>query len=181
MTKKANLPPLKPLPVPTTEAACNALIQQLGVEQRESARKAVDRDEEIASLKASYDRQIAAHEAEADRLVAAVYGYCEAHRDELTDGEKRKSFRFAAGTVSWRNRPASVTLRNIEKIIEHCLGSKRLTERFLRVKHEVNKEAMLADPETAKTIKGVKIASAGEDFAVEPFQAKPTDAARAAE
>jgi phage host-nuclease inhibitor protein Gam len=40
------------------------------------------------------------------------------------------------------------------------------------VKEEVNKEALLAEPEIAGTVAGVSIGSPGEDFIVEPFEAE---------
>ncbi len=41
---------------------------------------------------------------------------------------------------------------------------------FFRVKEEVNKEAMLADPDKARLVSGVTIRSAGEDFIIEPAE-----------
>lgn len=40
----------------------------------------------------------------------------------------------------------------------------------LRVKEEVNKEAMLAEPDVARTVAGVTVGSAGEDFVIKPFE-----------
>jgi phage host-nuclease inhibitor protein Gam len=41
--------------------------------------------------------------------------------------------------------------------------------RFVRTREEPDKEAMLAEPDVARAVPGVRIASAGEDFVIEPF------------
>ena len=42
--------------------------------------------------------------------------------------------------------------------------------RFIRVKEEVNKEAMLNEPELAATVAGVTIKTGVEDFVITPFE-----------
>ncbi|KKT96721.1 MAG: Mu-like protein prophage FluMu host-nuclease inhibitor protein gam, partial [Parcubacteria group bacterium GW2011_GWA2_45_15] len=55
----------------------------------------------------------------------------------------------------------------VESILE-SLKSLKL-KRFIRTKEEIDKEAMLKEPETAKTVKGVSISQHEE------FVAKPTE------
>jgi phage host-nuclease inhibitor protein Gam len=92
--------------------------------------------------------------------------WCEANRQALTAEGKVKFHDFGTGQVKWRLRPASVSIRGVETVIEACksLGLKK----FIRTKEELNKEAMLADQDRARTIAGVTIKSAGEDFVIEP-------------
>jgi len=171
MTKKADG---RRFGIPTTHDDCNLAIQLLGNEQRRIVELTAERDTQLASLKASYDRQIAEVEARAEALTDGIQEFCEVRRRELTGDGRKKSFRFAAGEVAWRNRPPSVTVRRVQAAIEFCLAEKGLLK-FLRTKHKINKDALRDDPETAATIPGVKIGSAGEDFYVEPFEPKPTD------
>lgn len=42
--------------------------------------------------------------------------------------------------------------------------------RFIRTKEEVNKEAMLNEPELAATVAGVTIKTGVEDFVITPFE-----------
>ena len=42
--------------------------------------------------------------------------------------------------------------------------------RFIRTKDEVNKEAMLNEPELAATVAGVSVIKGKEDFAITPFE-----------
>ena len=44
--------------------------------------------------------------------------------------------------------------------------------RFVRVKNEANKEAMLAEPDAVRGIAGISIVTGVEDFTVVPFEAK---------
>ena len=95
--------------------------------------------------------------------------WCEANRKELLDGDS-KTVKFGNGEVAWRNRPPSVTLRGVEAIIEWCKRHRGFLS-FLRIKAEVNKDAMLANPKMAAKIPGVKIVSGIEDFIVTPLSA----------
>ncbi len=97
-----------------------------------------------------------------------VQTWCEANRNSLTNDGKVKFHDFGTGQVKWRMRPASVSMRGVEAIIAACkkLGFKK----FIRTKEEVNKEAMLAEPDKARLVTGVTIKSAGEDFEIAPLE-----------
>ena len=98
----------------------------------------------------------------------AVQAWCESRRDELTLNGKTKTGTFNTGEVQWRQRPPSVGIRGTESVIEslHTLG----LVRFIRTKEEVNKEAMLNEPELAATVAGVTIKTGVEDFVITPFE-----------
>lgn len=146
------------------EEAANA-IETIGAAARELERLKLDLQEHIAGIKAAF-------ESEAQPLVeglaattAALRAYCERHRDRLVK-EGTKQIHFPTGVVQWRELPPSVAIRKADEVIAACraLG----LDQFLRQKTEVDKEAMLAAPETARTIAGVTIRSPGEQFYVKP-------------
>lgn len=58
-------------------------------------------------------------------------------------------------------------VRGADQVIEQ-LRSFGL-DRFIRIKEEVNKEAVLAEPDSVIVVKGITIAQS-EDFVVEPFE-----------
>jgi len=58
----------------------------------------------------------------------------------------------------------------VEAIIEGCKVAG--LEKFIRVKEEINKDAMLAEPDQAMKVPGVTIKSGGEDFIIEPLELK---------
>lgn len=97
-----------------------------------------------------------------------MQGYCEAHRDELTDGGRVKTASLITGEVQWRQRPPSVSVRGAESVIETL---KRLgLSRFVRTKEEVNKEAILNEPDNVRGVAGLNIVTGVEDFVITPFE-----------
>ncbi|WP_320200515.1 host-nuclease inhibitor Gam family protein [Agrobacterium sp. rho-13.3] len=120
----------------------------------------------LAGEKFEADTAMMAEElAEHERGVQA---WCEANRMILTNNDKVKFHDFGTGSVRWRSLPASVSIRGGEVVLEalKALGLKA----FIREKEEINKEAMLNDPDTARKVAGVTIKSEGEVFAIEPLE-----------
>ena len=155
-------------PVPQTMTEANAFIQRIGQAQRERDRIQAEMNDRLADIKAEYEAKAQPFKAEIEERTKGVLTFCEANRDELTRGGKVKFHRFPAGEVNWRRRPPKVGIRGVATVIER-LKALKLT-RFLRVKEEINKEAMLAEPDVAGSVDGVKIGSEGEDFVILPFE-----------
>jgi phage host-nuclease inhibitor protein Gam len=126
-------------------------------------------NEALANTKHLYEVRNKDLKDEIEARAKGLETWAAAHRSELTRDGRQKTARFAAGEVSWRNRPARVTLRNIKDLIPRIVGL-GLADLFIRTKYEINKEAMLANPEMASSIEGVSIGSGGEDFVVKPFE-----------
>jgi phage host-nuclease inhibitor protein Gam len=61
-----------------------------------------------------------------------------------------------------------VSVRGVEAVIE-ALNRLGLS-RFVRVKEELNKEAILNEPEAVKGVAGLSIKSGVEDFVIQPFE-----------
>ena len=70
--------------------------------------------------------------------------------------------------MSWRLRPPSIRIRSQEAVLE-ALRTLGLT-RFVRVKEEVNKDAMLAEADIAATVAGVTVVKGVEDFVITPHE-----------
>lgn len=152
--------------VPQTVEEVNRAIAEIGVCQRERDRIQADMNDALAAQREAWESQAKPYADRIKELTAGVQAWCEAHRDQLTDHGKTKTARLAAGEVSWRMRPPSVTVRGAELVIE---GLRRLgLGRFVRTKEEVNKEAVLAEPEVATQVVGLSI-SQREDFVVKPW------------
>lgn len=152
--------------VPQTLPEVNRDIAAIGVAQRERDRIRADMNDALAAQREMWEAQAKPYANQIKELTAGVQLYCEAHRSELTQSNKVKTAKLASGEVSWRTRPPSVTVRGAEMVIE---GLKRIgLERFVRVKEEVNKEAILAEPEVAQQVRGISITQ-GEDFIVKPW------------
>ncbi len=156
--------------VPDNRIEVADAIARIGQAQRERLRIQAKMNDRLAEVKEEYEHIARPWNEEIENLAKGVQIFCETYRLSLTRDGKVKFHRFASGEISWRKRPPKVNLRGIAAIIGRlrALG----LERFIRTKEEVNKEAMLAEPEVAASIEGVKIGSAGEDFVITPAETK---------
>ncbi|MDX9862179.1 MAG: host-nuclease inhibitor Gam family protein [Rhodospirillales bacterium] len=153
------------IPAPQSRDECSAAIARLGTLQRERQRIEADMNDRLAEIKDACEGRAKPIGDEIGALARAIQAFCEANRASLA-GEKVKYHRFAAGAINWRRRPPKVTVRGAATVIA---ALRRLgLDRFIRVKEEVNKEAMLAEPEVASGVAGVSIGSEGEDFVITP-------------
>ena len=143
-------------------------IKEIGDLNRELERLAIEQNDRLAAITEEYAPKMNAIKEKIAPKQDAVQAWCESRRDELTLNGKTKTGTFNTGEVQWRQRPPSVGIRGTESVIEsfHTLG----LVRFIRTKEEVNKEAMLNEPELAATVAGVTIKTGVEDFVITPFE-----------
>lgn len=174
MTKKSKTTGAN-LPVPQDDSAAREVVREIGDLNREVVRIEAEMNDKIAALQQEYGERVAPLREAAQAKTEGLKMFCEVNRDRLTKGNKVKFHRFATGEISWRLRPAKVTIRGKDTVIE-AIKAARLGRKFLRVKEDINKEAMLEDRATAQAISGVTIGSDGEDFIVEPFETELKEA-----
>lgn len=164
-TRIKNPAPLYPVPQNRDEA--NEAIAKIGIAQRERARIQADMNDALATVKQRFEEEAKPFNAQIEAMFQGVQTWCEANRTELTKGGKVKFANFPAGEIKWRMRPPKVTLRAVDTVLETL---KRLgLNRFIRIKEEPNKEAMLAEPKALEGLAGVKFEQ-GEDFVIVPFE-----------
>jgi len=156
-------------PVPQNREEARDYILRIGKHQNERKRIEATMNDQIQKVKDKYQALAAPHAEQIAELSKGVQVYCEAHRDELTNGGKRKSADLGAGEIQWRTRPPKVSLRNIPGVIE-ALKALGLLQ-FLRTKEEINKEAILAEPDAVEHVKGISITQ-GEDFVIKPHESE---------
>ncbi|MCA1492723.1 host-nuclease inhibitor Gam family protein [Ensifer sp. NBAIM29] len=144
-------------------------IGRIGALRREIAARKAEADEAARKIGEKLESNIAAAAAELAEHEKGVQTWCEANRLALTNDGKVKFHEFGTGRVNWRSRPPKVSIRGVEAVIE-AVKALGLKGKFLRVKEELNKDAMLADADTARKIAGVTISSEGEDFVIEPLE-----------
>lgn len=154
--------------VPQTRDDAAADIRKIGDIQRQFARQAASMNDAIAEITHVHQPLLDAMGEQIKTLQEGVQGYCEAHRIELTDGGKVKTANLVTGEVQWRQRPPSVSVRGAESVIDTL---KRLgLDRFVRNKPEVNKEAILNEPDAVRGVAGLSIVTGVEDFVITPFE-----------
>lgn len=143
-------------------------IKEIGDLSREHTRLTTEMNDKIGATSEQYAPQLKSLEKEIEPLQKAVQEYCEANRDELTEFGKTKTANFVTGEVQWRQRPPSVAIRGADAVLESLqrLG----LDRFIRTKNEINKDALLNEPDVAKGIAGITIKTGVEDFVIKPFE-----------
>lgn len=161
--------------VPQTRVEVTGAIRLIGEARRARARIQADMDEAIAAVRERYEEEALVHLREIERLSTGVQTWCEAHRAELTEGGKRKTALFASGAVTWRVTPPKCSIKGAEAVLARLVEIDSGLDRFVRIKAEINREALLAEPETARTIEGVTITQI-EEFAIEPHEAELAEA-----
>ncbi|MCW7140017.1 host-nuclease inhibitor Gam family protein [Escherichia coli] len=153
---------------PQTREEVSRDIRTLGDIQREALRLETAMNDEVAEITARYTPQIENLKKEIKVLLRG-FRTGKTNRDELTNGGKTKTANLTTGTVSWRlGNPSCSVSRDVEGVIE--MLRRMGLERFIRTKEEVNKEAVLAEPDAVKGIAGIKVNKGAESFYVEPFE-----------
>ncbi|HWO99747.1 MAG TPA: host-nuclease inhibitor Gam family protein [Methylococcus sp.] len=154
--------------VPQTRDEVAEDIRAIGDLQRERIRMETEMNDRIAAVTAEYQPGIDALAERIKTLQGGVQFWCESHRDELTEHGRVKSANLVTGEVGWRIRPPSVLVRGTESVIETL---KRLgLERFIRIKEEINKEAVLNEPAAVQGVAGLRVVYGVEDFFIVPFE-----------
>ena len=141
-------------------------IKQIGDLEREQVRLSTLQADEKVAVDEKYTEKLTALKEQVKPLQKAVQAFCESRRLELTNGGKQKTAYFTTGEVQWRAKPPAVLAKGIDSILESLRNLGLF--RFIRTKEELNKEAMLAEPEVARSISGVTIREGVEEFVIKP-------------
>lgn len=154
-------------PVPQNKAAADQEIYLIGEAQR--ARQIIQKEmnDEMAEVKARFEELGAEHKDTIKSRSEAVQAWAEANREDLTKSGKIKSVKLGNGEIKWRITPPKVSIRGAQEVVENLL--KAGLDLFVRTKKEVNKDAILNDPDAVSHIKGIGITQ-GEDFVIIPFE-----------
>lgn len=154
--------------VPQTKEDAAADIRKVGDLMRNLTRETADMNDLIAEITQRYQPSFNELKEQIELLQDGVQGYCEAHRDELTNGGKVKSANLVTGEVSWRLNPPSVRITKAEAVIE---ALKRLgLGKFVRSKEEINKDAILNEPNDVRGVAGITLVTGVEQFVITPFE-----------
>lgn len=156
--------------VPQSRDDTAADIKKIGDLQRDLLRVSAEMNDGIAHLTAQYQPRLEAINEQLTTLQQGVQGYCEAHRHELTNDGKVKTANLITGEVQWRQRPPSVRISKSDVVLD-TLARLGLT-RFIRNKQEVNKDAILDEPDAVRGVAGITVVTGTEDFVITPFEQK---------
>lgn len=159
--------PAAQFPVPQTREECIEAVAAIGRAQRERQRIEAAMNDELAEVRQRHEAEAAPHGDRIKGLSGAVQVWCEANRALLTRDGKVKTAALASGEIAWRIAPPSVKVTGVAAVLEALIA--RGLDRFVRTKMEVNKEAILNEPEAAKDVPGIAITQR-EDFVIRPFE-----------
>lgn len=153
--------------VPTDAAKADIMLARIGtlVRERRAIQSALE--ERITEAKQFAAAKAEPLDAEIDTLTRGLQLWAEANRAALTNGFSTKTIKLAAGDLLWRTRPPSVRISKADAVLA-ALRERQLVQ-FIRTTEEVDKAAMLRDPDRARLVPGVIIGSEGEEFVVEPI------------
>lgn len=154
--------------VPQTIDDCAADIRRIGDLQRQHTVAQAEMNDVIAEITERYQPVLQQLHERIKQLQTGVQVWCEANRHDLTRGGKVKTASFVTGEVQWRQRPPSVSVRGMEGVM--LLLVKYNLERFIRVKQEINKDAILNEPDAVRGVPGITIVTGIEDFVIAPFE-----------
>lgn len=160
--------------VPQSREMAAIAIANIGALSRQLVRTESLMNDELASIKKGWEEAAEPLRAQIAALNQGVQTWAEANRDTLTQNGKVKTCALTTGEIAWRMRPPSVRITGAEAVLDTLrrLGLKR----FIREKEEVNKDAILNEPEAVAHVPGIAI-SQGEDFVVVPFEAELAEVA----
>src|ERR1700676_321312 len=106
--QKIKVPAAK-YPIPRDRDDADEFIREIGSLMRDRDLIQIALDANLAALKAEYEAKAKPINEQLQGRQAGLQDWCEVNRAELLkDGGK--TVKFGNGEVSWRNRPASVTL-----------------------------------------------------------------------
>ena len=153
-------------------------LDRIGAAVRQRAGVESQLNDAVAGLRAEAEARTRPLDLEMEQLTRGLQLWAEANRAALTRDGATKTIKLATGELAWRRLPPKVSIRGgVDAMIER-LQQLTLT-RFLRVKTELDKEAMLKEPAAAAAVPGVTIGSEGEEFVVSPANVELPDAAAA--
>ncbi len=157
-------------PVPQSAADATDQLAEIGNLRRSIDRREADMNDHLAEIKAAVESAVQPDRERLKGLEEGLQVWAEANRAALTNGGKSKTADLGTGKVLWRQRPPSVSIRKVADVIDRLKAAG--LQRFIRVKSEPNKEAMLEEPEAADAIEGIRIVQGEEDFVIEPYEAE---------
>jgi phage host-nuclease inhibitor protein Gam len=168
MNKKVTRIKAVAAPAAQSREDAESLLAEIGHAQRRVTEIEAVMNDRLSAIKAEFEQQAAPFNDAIKAKFASLQVWAEANRDELLTG-RSKTARLTTGELSWRTTPPSVRIAGAEVVMENL---KRLgLGDLIRTKEEINKEAILAEPERVEGVKGITI-SQREEFVAKPFESQ---------
>ncbi|RHX89881.1 host-nuclease inhibitor Gam family protein [Leptospira stimsonii] len=156
-------------------------VAQLGEFKRQRDRITSETDDQISKLQNDLQEKISPLDLKIQHIAAGIKHYVDHNKEELFPDPEYKTCKLTTGSLKLRNIPASVKTRATAKFFEKILTENGLLQRFsnlvtrlsgvfLRVKLELNKEQILAEPLKAVQKIGVELNEESERLYISPSE-----------
>lgn len=155
------------VPLISTDDQVNEYMTALADAQLAANRAELRAKAKIADAEAELAKELSFQHGVIVRCAMILTTYFDKNYDVLTDGGKRQSCEFATGTIGQRRTPPRTKFHD-EEAVKEFVVKHGMTD-FYVMKIFLFRDAMLRNPELARTIPGVKIVQDRIVFA------KPTD------
>lgn len=156
------------LSCPCSREEAEEMLGELGRLQRQIGDLELRMNNRLARFKERYEALARPHREAAELRFEALRVWAEANKAQLLDG-RSKTVRLGTGELSWRTNPPAVRITGVEAVIQRLIALG--LDRFLRRKTDVNREAILAEPEAVASVEGIAI-TRGEEFVAKPFESE---------
>lgn len=155
-----------PIKIPSSKEEASEFLGKTGVLLRKIKAAEDEADNRISEIKSSLAMRTFRSREELSDIVDGLCAYAQANRDDLTQKGKTKTIKLVTGAILWRLTPPAVrVIKEAEKVIRWLKRNK--LKRFVRVREEIDRRAMLRELEIAATIPGIEI-ERDEEFVVKP-------------
>lgn len=151
----------------------------LGDLRSERDKFAGESQKKITQIQEDLQEKIAPLDAKISHITAGIVHFVKNNKPELFPDPEYKTHKLTTGSLQIRRVPASVKTRTSTAFLEKVLEktgllnaftnlSEKLSKNFLRIKLELNKEAILADPINAKSKIGIEFNEESERLYIRP-------------
>lgn len=138
--------------------------QEIGEIENKYSKEILELETIISWLKEKAREEAKPHEKKINELAKGVYTFAKGHRNELTDQGAKKTVELAAGDkIKWYLTPPAVGVDEEEEALKEL--ERRGLSQFIRTKKEIDKEAILQEPEKIRNLKHLSV-SQQEIFAI---------------
>lgn len=139
-------------------------------------------DNKIAAIREALKEELVPYDQKIAHIASGVKFYVGEHRDELFPNfPTRKTAKLVSGSLKIRRVPPSIKTRATSEFLESIVKKgglftkftelvSSLSRNFLRVKLELNKDAILADPIGSKNAIGIELSEESERLYIIPAE-----------
>lgn len=154
-------------------------IQLLGEIKRERDRIKSKADDQISKLQLDLERKILPFDLKIQHIASGVKYFVDHHKTELFPDPAYKTCKLKTGVLKLRKSPASVKTRGSAKFLEKILSENGILEKlnvlisklgglYIRVKLELDRERILANPLRAMQKIGIELNEESERLYITP-------------